>query len=358
MNEGAAPIEMEPTQNVGLAQPAPTTAVQSSGGQPQSMASGPNQQGFGTGAAPMNAPGAQGLYIGPTGATTAPSGTGGYGGNKYRSDAAVEEDYEPLRRWNLIFGILHLVEAVAILILGAILARGPVPMNTAMSGFSSAGYVNELQSRGFFHPGGYICIIFFISALAHFIQYGTFRSWVNNTDKYRANRWRWFEYSISWGWMFYLVAMAIGMHEILLSLSLMGLVSCQMYLQLSMDLANGNISSRGRTEWLPHVFAWVPFVYVLVFVFSYQYGYPFRGVAPGVTYAISMIALFFLLFLLLIQLGYFVKSIRSYVAYEKAFVVINFVAKSVVGWLLFALFVYVFYNTDNGDNAAPSTAPA
>jgi len=292
----------------------------------------------------MTGAGNQGLYIGPTGATTAPAPPGGLGAGKYRGTEMADENYEPLRKWNLIFGVLHLIEGIVILILGAILARGAVPMNTAFSQFNNDGFVNALQGRGFYHPGGEICIIFLVSALAHFIQVATFRSWVNNTDKYRANRWRWFEYSISVGWMFYIIAMTIGMHEILLSLAFMGLVWMQMYLQLCMDLVNGNIAHRGRTEWLPHILAWVPFIYVLFILFSYQYNYPFRGVAPGLSYACSMIGLFFLLLFLIVQTAYFAKSIRSFVAYEKTYILLNFISKSIVGWLLFAFFVKLFYN--------------
>ena len=336
------PIEMESQQN-------PTVMSSTAGMPPSSLGTSTmpsaTTTAAGTGAGVGTSAGAQGMYIGPTGATTAPAGSSSMGPNKYRSDI-VEEDYAPLRRWNLAFGIIHLVEGIAILILGAILARGPVPMDTNFSSFSSAGFVPGLQGRGYFHPGGYICIIFLVSALAHFIQYFTFRSWVNNTDKYRANRWRWFEYSISLGWMFYLVAMTIGMHEILLSLAFMGLVSCQMYLQLSMDLVNGNITHRGRTEWLPHIFAWVPFIYVLFILFSYQYNYPFRGVAPGTTYAVSMISIFFLLIYLIVQLAYFAKNIRSFVAYEKSYILLNAITKTVIGWLLFAFFVFLFYGID------------
>jgi uncharacterized membrane protein SirB2 len=301
-------------------------------------------------------PAAQGLYIGPTGATTAPAGAAGaYTGAKYSGGvtaASLDEDYAPLRRWNLTFGVVHLLQGVVILVLGAILARGPVPMQTSFPGYSSAGFVPGLQGRGYFHPGAYISIIFLVSSLAHFIQYGTHRSWVNNTDKYRANRWRWFEYSVSVGWMFFLVAMVMGLHDILGALLFMAAVSSQMYLQLSMDLVNGNITHRGRTEWLPHVLAWIPFAYVVVTLFSFQYSEPFRNDAPGLTFAITMVAIFFLLCYLLVQAGYFAKSIRSYVAYEKAYIIVNAIAKTAVGWLLFAFFVQLFYGID-GSSPTP-----
>ena len=153
--------------------------------------------------------------------------------------ATTAEEYASLCRWNATAAVAHGVQGVIILVLGAVLARGPVPMTTGFSSFGPGGFIPGLQQRGVYNPGGEVCVIFFISALVHAIL-ATPRvaaRYATEATKYRASQGRWAGYAVSYGWMFFLVGLVIGMSNILLGLAFMGLVTCQMCLQVHKDRA-------------------------------------------------------------------------------------------------------------------------
>ena len=256
-------------------------------------------------------------------------------------------EFRQLQLWNAVLCAVHAVQGVAMLVVGVVVARGAVPMETAFSAFDAgtASFVPGLQPRGTFQPGSLLCIIFLVSACAHGVQAAGARRrgwWQRQESKHGASQLRWFEYAISYGLMFYLVAMVVGMHEILLSLCFAGLVSVQMLMQLAIDNVRGDVPDRALTDviaLLPHFFASIPLMYVAIALYCYQYNPIFLNTAPFLTQVASMTALFFPFALQLVQQAYFARIIPSFDLNEKAIMALNAVAKTLVGWLLFAFFL-------------------
>jgi len=287
---------------------------------------------------------AKGMYI---------PGIGGY-----------TEDYSGLRVWNWSLMALFLVQAIVILILGAILARGSIPIDTNFSFFDPYRrvYVNELQGRGYYQPGGEICVFLFLDALFHLINGIGFNWWGRQVEKYGTDYTRWLFWSLSTAWLCVIVGLVTGIHEILLFLiCVMIITASYFWLMFCQELTNGNKINRQTTFWWPWVLAFIVWAFWLILFWCYLFAYPFRGVAPRIVYAIVIFTTFFLLLFWIVQGLHYggVRGFSSFTSVTKWYYGINFVFKTLIAWLLFACLIWLFYtvnsNVQNGSVTSSSS---
>jgi hypothetical protein len=176
-----------------------------------------------------------------------------------------------------------------------------------------------------------------LSAFFHFYisSSRTFNKYIAGL-KNRINVYRWVEYSLSSSVMIILIAMITGISNYAALLAIFGV-------NLSMILfgwLQEKYAEPGDSQWLPFVFGCiagiVPWIIVLVQLIAPSN--PSNATPPGFVYGIvfSIFALFNS-FALVQYLQYRAKGKWSnYLRGEKTYIILSFVAKSLLAWQIFA----------------------
>ena len=236
-----------------------------------------------------------------------------------------------LRRYNLIAGTFHALQAIAIIALS--------------NGFKLPIHINYLQGPPvpgvkfeqvelFSLPVGYAVATFSIlSALAHFYVSGPgFNKYLEGLSR-KQNYYRWIEYAFSSTLMILLISMLNAVWDVVALISIAG-VNISMIL---FGWLQEKYEEPGKGSLLPFWFGciagiipWIAMFWLLISPGSSQD-------APGFVYGI-VISLFLLFncFALVQWLQY--KEIgkwKDYLAGEKTYITLSFVAKSLLAWQIF-----------------------
>ena len=239
-----------------------------------------------------------------------------------------------LRRFNLIAGIVHLLQMVAVLALSNDFSL-PVTA-TYMAGPPGTIYSDPVVL--FNTPIGLSVALFLgLSALAHFIVVSP-----KFFERYSAglaqkhDYFRWVEYSISSSVMIVLIAQITGIAEVTALLAIFG-VNASMIL---FGWLQEKYEQPGQGGWLPFIFGCiagiVPWLAVAIYVIAPSN--PSNASAPGFVYAI--IVTIFVLFNTFAWVQYkqykAVGKWSDYLYGERAYIVLSLVAKSLLAWQIFA----------------------
>lgn len=239
-----------------------------------------------------------------------------------------------LRKVNVLAGILHLVQMIAVLALSSDFA---LPINaTYMSGPPGSTFAAPVEL--FSTPVGLTVAIFLgLSALAHFIVaspqfFGRYSAGLVQ----QRNYFRWVEYSISSSVMIVLIAQVTGVSDITALISIFG-VNASMIL---FGWLQEKYETPGNGGWLPFIFGClsglIPWVALTFYVFSI--GGVGETTAPAFVYGIVLtIFIFFNSFALVQWLQY--KKVGKWTSYlrgERTYINLSLVAKSALAWQIFA----------------------
>ena len=237
-----------------------------------------------------------------------------------------------LRRYNQIAGLFHSIQAIAIIALS--------------NGFSLPVHINYLQGppvadttfeqvKLFSFPMGYGVAAFSImSALAHFYVSGP------GSKKYFAglqnkqNYYRWIEYAFSSTLMIVLISLLNAVWDIVALIGIAG-VNISMIL---FGWLQEKYEEPGKGSLLPFWFGCIAGAFPWVAMFWLLISPGSSANAPGFVYGIvfSLFALFNC-FALVQWLQY--KEVgrwKDYLAGEKTYITLSFVAKSLLAWQIFA----------------------
>jgi hypothetical protein len=246
------------------------------------------------------------------------------------SDAQIK----PLKKWNISAGILHLSSMIAVLALSNDFAL-PVTA-TYMTGPPGTTFTSPIVL--FNSNVSYTVALFLaLSAFFHFlVASNKYFSRYSEGLKHNRNIFRWVEYSISSSVMIYLIAQINGISDYAALLAIFGVnVSMILFGWLQEKYANP-----GDGQWLPFIFGCIagiiPWIIVAVQLFSP--GGPSGASAPGFVYGIvfSLFA-FFNCFALVQYKQYKAKGKwANYLRGEKTYIILSFVAKSLLAWQIFA----------------------
>lgn len=241
--------------------------------------------------------------------------------------------YAGLRRYNLVAGALHAVQAALVLIL----ANGFTLPVTATYLAGPPGTVPGDPVTLFDTPVGLAVAGFFaLSAVAHFVvaspwYYGRYVTGLRLGHNYL----RWVEYSVSSSIMIVLIAQLTGISDVTALLAIFG-VNASMIL---FGWLQERYHQPGDGGWLPFIFGCiagvVPWLAVLVYVVAP--GSTSGAEPPGFVYAIIIsLFLFFNVFALNQWLQYRqVGRWRDYLVGERAYITLSLVAKSALAWQVF-----------------------
>ncbi|CAB4654942.1 unannotated protein [freshwater metagenome] len=241
---------------------------------------------------------------------------------------------QSLRKTNVLAGILHLGQMIAVLALSNDFAL-PITA-TYMSGPPGSSFAPPVVL--FSTPVGLTVAIFLgLSALAHFIVaspqfFGRYSAGIAA----QRNYFRWVEYEISSSVMIVLIAQVTGVADISAIISIFG-VNASMILFGWLQEKYENPGSGG---WLPFIFGCitglVPWLVLLFYVFSI--GGVSDTSAPAFVYGIVFtIFVFFNSFALVQWLQYKkVGKWSDYIRGERTYITLSLIAKSALAWQIFA----------------------
>ena len=239
-----------------------------------------------------------------------------------------------LRRFNLIAGVVHLLQMAAVLALSTDFSL-PVTATymTGPPGSSFAAPVVVFET-----PLAMMVALFLgLSALAHFIVASPqFFSRYGKGLEEKRNYFRWVEYSISSSVMIVLIAQITGIADVTALIAIFG-VNASMIL---FGWLQEKYEQPGNGGWVPFIFGCiagiVPWLAVLVYVLSP--GGPPETSAPG--FVIGIIVTICLLFNSFAWVQY--KQYKAqgkwsnYLHGERIYIVLSLVAKSLLAWQIFA----------------------
>lgn len=243
---------------------------------------------------------------------------------------------ERLRGWNVSMGLLHLVQGVAVLVLSSDFS---LPVTSAFLRFDPAEQRLLPQPDALVEVaiGPLVAVFFFLSAIAHLAIASPpgFRRYAANLER-GMNPARWMEYSLSSSVMIVVIAMLAGLYDVAALILLAALNATMILFGWMMELHN---QTTERTDWTSFWFGSfagaVPWVAVGIYLFGA--GGP-SGEPPTFVYWIYVsIFLFFNVFAVNMALQYRrVGRWRDYLYGERAYMVLSLVAKSLLGWQVFA----------------------
>lgn len=241
---------------------------------------------------------------------------------------------EKLKRLNISAGFLHLASLIAVVALSNDFSL-PVTA-TYMSGPPGTTFSDPVTLFNL-NVSFMVALFLGLSAFFHF-----FISFGKNFDKYLAglknhiNVFRWVEYSLSSSVMIILIAMITGISGYAALLAIFAA-------NLSMILfgwLQEKYAEPGDGQWLPFIFGCIAGIvpWLIIFIQVISPSNPTSATPPGFVYGIIVsIFVLFNSFALVQWLQYRAKGKWSnYLRGEKTYIVLSFVAKSLLAWQIFA----------------------
>jgi Heliorhodopsin len=236
-----------------------------------------------------------------------------------------------LRRTNVVAGILHLVQGIAILVLSNAFA---LPVKAAyMAGPPGSSKPRQVVQLFEIRTAWAIAAFFFLSAFFHLAIAGPWwKGYVRNLDRQR-NPYRWVEYSLSASIMIVVIAQLTGIEDVAALVALFGVNASMIgfgWIQERYEEPGGSLTP----FWLGCGAGIVPWLAIGIYLAApgaHEH-------APGFVYGIYFsLFVFFNIFALTQWLQYRkVGRYRDYLVGERTYLILSLVAKSLLAWQVFA----------------------
>jgi len=288
------------------------------------------------------------------------------------TDLKTNPDYKNLFKWNLIMGILHLIQGLFM----AFLSKEnltQISLWLPLPRLENGRRAIDLVAENWYSVNlGYVISSFlFLSALAHFITIlPGVHDWYLKNLKNKINLIRWYEYAISSSVMVYVIAIQTGMRDGLALLLLVGLNACMNLFGASMELHNSSLrqlsilkltgksdieqvemdldeDSNFKPNWTHFIYGCfagiLPWLVMAVYFFVTldrvgnveDLPQRVKDVLNTVRFIFPALFVFFNLFAINMILQYKrVGKWKSYLFGEKAYIVLSLLAKSFLAWFI------------------------
>jgi hypothetical protein len=247
---------------------------------------------------------------------------------------AMEKKFTGLRRFNLIMGLLHLIQGAFMIFVSN---DTTYPIYTNYLNFDITTFTLSPNSQLYYEvPFGPATAMFLlISAVAHFyLATIGYRSYVENLKK-GMNPIRFYEYALSSSLMIVLIGMLIGLWDLGAILLIFTLNATMNLFGIMMEKYNQYTE---KVDWLAFIYGciagFVPWVVItLYFVGAVNSG---DAKPPDFVYAIvPTLFVFFNIFAINMVLQY--KKVgpwKDYLFGERVYIILSLTAKSVLCWLI------------------------
>ena len=256
-----------------------------------------------------------------------------------------EITFQSLRKFNIIMGALHLIQGIAMILLGLTLTQlGDFKLQiyqhylVFVETGPESGYLDFAREPIFTLPFFVLVASFLlISALAHAIISipKSVNAMYNKDLSNGINRLRWFEYALSSSVMIVLISYLFGVWDIA-SLALIFIVNAAMNLfGLVMEQLNSN---KEKTNWGPFIWGTIAGLAPWIAIVLYMTGASAEATAQTPWFVWAIVAsyfVFFNTFPINMVLQYLKKGKWvNYMYGERGYIVLSLVAKSVLAWLV------------------------
>ena len=247
-----------------------------------------------------------------------------------------EPQFNRLRIYNTFMGLLHLVQALIIILLSN---NFTLPITTSFLTYDkSMGKLWPETSVLVNLPFGVMVAVFLLlSAAAHFIVALPAFGWYVSNLKRGINYARWYEYSLSASLMIVLIGMLCGVYDLGALVMAFALTAVMNLCGLMMEVHN---QITARTNWTSYVIGCVagiaPWIVIGIYFFG-SLSTADGGVPTFVYIILPTLFVFFFSFALNMVLQY--KKVgpwRDYLFGERAYILLSLVAKSALAWQVFA----------------------
>jgi len=242
-----------------------------------------------------------------------------------------------LRTFNLVVGLIHLVQAGLMLALSNDFA---LPVTRSFLN-GPPGTAPERAQWFTVRLGPAVALFLLLAAIDHLLMAAPgLNRWYNGMLARERNDARWIEYSVSASLMIVLIAMIIGVDDLAALLAIAGVNACMLFFGLLME--HGSTPSAGNVNWMPFFYGCfagaVPWALIALQLATAE---DLAADAEGVpTLVYGIIGSLFLLFnsfavnmvLQYKRVGKWADSLYA----EKAYIVLSLVAKTALAWQVFA----------------------
>ncbi|NLG26971.1 MAG: heliorhodopsin HeR [Chloroflexi bacterium] len=248
---------------------------------------------------------------------------------------APDATFQGLRRFNAVMGALHLLQGILMLVLSN--AKG-YPFWTSYLTFDTGkmALVPNPQQVGSLRFGPAVALFLLLSATAHFILSTFGFKWYVANLKRHNNPLRFWEYALSSSLMIVLIAMLVGMWDIVSLLLILTLNATMNFFGHMMELHN---QTTERTDWTAFIYGCIAGVVPWVAIAMYLFGSGSGGAkAPDFVYAI-MVSLFIFFNTFAVNMFLQYKKVgkwKDYLYGERWFIILSLVAKTLLAWQIFA----------------------
>jgi hypothetical protein len=249
---------------------------------------------------------------------------------------SYELQFKRLRLYNVFMGLLHLAQAVIILVLSNSFS---LPVTTSYLVFDEAlGRLwPETNTLVELPLGMMVAVFLLLSAAAHFIIALPAFGWYDDNLRKGINYARWYEYSLSASLMIVLIAMLCGVYDLGALVMAFALTAVMNLCGLVMEVHN---QTTARTNWAAYIVGCVagiaPWIVIGVYFFG-SLSTAGGGVPTFVYFILPTLFVFFFSFALNMALQCRKAGPwRDYLFGEKAYILLSLVAKSALAWQVFA----------------------
>ncbi len=241
-----------------------------------------------------------------------------------------------LRRFNVIMGVLHLIQGVLMIVLSND-STYPIYSSFITFNYQTRKLEPILDKLTEFRFGPAVGVFLLISAVAHFYLSSIgYKRYVENLKK-GLNPVRFYEYAFSSSLMIVLIAMLVGIYDVISLIGLFGLNATMNLFGIMMEYDN---QGREKIRWHSFIYGCIAGIIPWIAMVVNLYGSAVVNDAqpPNFVYAIIVsLFLFFNSFAVNMYLQY--KKVgpwKNYLFGERAYIVLSLVAKTALAWQIFA----------------------
>lgn len=251
-------------------------------------------------------------------------------------EALQDRQFKRLRIYNAVMGIIHLLQAIAVL---ALTNDFSLPVTTSfLNSPPGSGPVPTADTVIDLPIGPMVAVFLLLSAIAHFtIASPRVFDWYKANLLKGINYARWFEYALSASVMIVIIGMLSGIYDIASLILLFTCTAVMNLMGLMMEIHN---QTTKKTNWTSFIIGCivgiVPWIAIAIYFFG-SISSSEGGVPTFVYFILPTLFVFFFCFAVNMALQY--KRIgpwRDYIFGEKIYVLLSLVAKSALAWQVFS----------------------
>ena len=252
----------------------------------------------------------------------------------------LEGQFKQLRRWNIGAAVLHFVSGIAMVALSTDMK---VPVMTSFLKFNTAtqSLIPDQQTWFELHLGILVASFLFLSAIAHMIIATGYNKKYNEGLEKGINKARWVEYAFSSSVMIVVISMLVGIYDAAALIPIIFVNATMILFGWMMELHNQTLrqaQGKPQTNWTAFVFGCIAGIGPWIAIALYLASPGSQDNPPTFVYWIFVsIFVFFNIFALNQYLQY--KKVGKWSDYlygERAYIILSFVAKSLLAWQVFA----------------------